>query len=50
MNSLLTSVWLLVNPDLFASRGDTLKDIMQASLPKLVRMICVMTWVKGMKL
>ncbi|KAL8706429.1 MAG: hypothetical protein Q9201_000484 [Fulgogasparrea decipioides] len=41
LNSLLTSVWPLINPDLFTSLADTLEDVMQASLPKLVRMISV---------
>ena len=41
LNSLLASVWPLVNPDLFKSLADTLEDVMQASLPKLVRMISV---------
>ena len=41
LNSLLASMWPLVNPDLFNSLADTLEDVMQASLPKLVRMISV---------
>ena len=41
LNSLLASVWPLVNPDLFGSLADTLEDSMQASLPKLVNMINV---------
>ncbi|KAG9256071.1 uncharacterized protein F5Z01DRAFT_619189 [Emericellopsis atlantica] len=41
LNSLLGSVWPMINPDLFASLGDTLEDVMQASLPKLVRMVSV---------
>ncbi|KAJ6443028.1 meiotically up-regulated protein [Purpureocillium lavendulum] len=41
LNSLLGSVWPLINPDLFASLSDTLEDVMQASLPKLVRMVSV---------
>lgn len=41
LNSLLSSVWSLINPDLFASLADKLEDVMQASLPKLVRMISV---------
>lgn len=41
LNSILSSVWSLVNPDLFASLADTLEDVMQASLPKMVRMISV---------
>ncbi|KAK7223807.1 hypothetical protein V2G26_011810 [Clonostachys chloroleuca] len=41
LNSLLGAMWPLVNPDLFASLGDTLEDVMQASLPKLVRMVSV---------
>ncbi|KAL8765392.1 MAG: hypothetical protein Q9209_007519 [Squamulea sp. 1 TL-2023] len=41
LNSLLASVWPLINPDLFTSLADTLEDVMQASLPKLVRMISI---------
>ncbi|KAF2266301.1 hypothetical protein CC78DRAFT_153539 [Lojkania enalia] len=41
LNSLVASVWPLINPDLFASVTDTLEDVMQASLPKMVRMVSV---------
>ena len=41
LNSLLSSIWSLINPDLFTSLADTLEDVMQASLPKLVRMVSV---------
>ena len=41
LNSILSSIWPLVNPDLFASLADTVEDVMQASLPKLVRMVSV---------
>ncbi|KAH9826831.1 meiotically up-regulated protein [Teratosphaeria destructans] len=41
LNSLLHAVWPLVNPDLFASLADTLEDVMQASLPRLVQMVAV---------
>lgn len=41
LNSLLTSVWPLINPDLFDALVDTLEDVMQASLPKIVRMVSV---------
>ena len=41
LNFLLASMWPLVNPDLFTSLADTLEDVMQASLPKFVRMISV---------
>ncbi|WPJ57157.1 hypothetical protein SMAC4_08500 [Sordaria macrospora] len=41
LNGLLASVWPLINPDLFASIADMLEDVMQASLPKLVRMVSV---------
>ena len=41
LNSFLASVWPLINPDLFISLGDTLEDVMQASLPKVVRMVSV---------
>ncbi|KAK0612493.1 hypothetical protein B0T17DRAFT_543812 [Bombardia bombarda] len=41
LNSLLASVWPLINPDLFSSLVDMLEDVMQASLPKVVRMVSV---------
>jgi len=41
LNSLLASVWPLINPDLFLSISDTLEDVMQASLPSMVRMVAV---------
>ena len=41
LNSVLASVWPLINPDLFTSLADTLEDVMQASLPKAIRMISV---------
>lgn len=41
LNSILASVWALINPDLFTSLADTLEDVMHASLPKLVRMVSV---------
>ncbi|KAH8903410.1 hypothetical protein BR93DRAFT_862105, partial [Coniochaeta sp. PMI_546] len=41
LNSLLASVWPLINPDLFSSLADTLEDVMQASLPRVVRMVSV---------
>ncbi|KAF2725521.1 hypothetical protein K431DRAFT_290643 [Polychaeton citri CBS 116435] len=41
LNSLLSSVWPLINPDLFTSLADTLEDVMQASLPRFVRMVSV---------
>lgn len=41
LNSLVAAVWPLINPDLFTSLADTLEDVMQASLPKLVRMVSV---------
>lgn len=41
LNSLFSNVWPIVNPDLFTSLADMLEDVMQASLPKLVRMVSV---------
>jgi len=40
-NKLLGSIWPLINPDLFASLGDMLEDVMQASLPSMVRMVSI---------
>ncbi|OCT54560.1 C2 (Calcium/lipid-binding, CaLB) [Cladophialophora carrionii] len=41
LNNLLSAVWPLINPDLFTSISDMLEDVMQASLPKVVRMVSV---------
>ncbi|KAF5019882.1 hypothetical protein F66182_8118 [Fusarium sp. NRRL 66182] len=41
LNSLIGSVWPLINPDLFTSLADTLEDVMQASIPKVIRMVSV---------
>ncbi|KAG9531204.1 hypothetical protein KCU93_g2031, partial [Aureobasidium melanogenum] len=41
LNNILTSLWPLVNPDLFISLADTLEDVMQASLPSVVRMVSI---------
>lgn len=40
-NKLLGSIWPLINPEIFASLGDTLEDVMQASLPSMVRMVSI---------
>lgn len=39
LNSVLASIWPLVNPDLFTSLADSLEDAMQSNLPKMVNMI-----------
>ncbi|KAK1830625.1 hypothetical protein QBC39DRAFT_308585 [Podospora conica] len=41
LNGMLASVWRLINPDLFAALADTLEDVMQASLPKVIRMVSI---------
>jgi hypothetical protein len=41
LNSLVSSVWPLINPDLFTSVADMLEDVMQASLPGIVQMVGV---------
>lgn len=41
LNSLLGSIWPLINPDLFAGLADMLEDVMQASLPRFIRMVSV---------
>lgn len=41
LNSLLASIWPLINPELFSSVIDMIEDIMQASLPKVVKMVSV---------
>ncbi|KAJ2999369.1 hypothetical protein NUW58_g5 [Xylaria curta] len=41
LNSLLASIWPLVNPDLFAALVDQIEDVMQASLPKTIKMVSV---------
>ena len=47
LNSTVASIWPLINPDLFASMVDTLEDVMQASLPKVVRMIAIEDFGQG---
>jgi hypothetical protein len=41
LNSVLRSLWPIINPDLFASLTDVLEDVMQASIPKIVRMVSI---------
>ncbi|KAI9171806.1 hypothetical protein HJFPF1_01297 [Paramyrothecium foliicola] len=41
LNSLLSAVWPLVNPDLFSSLADMLEDVMQASIPGFIKMVSV---------
>ncbi|KAI1774224.1 hypothetical protein F4818DRAFT_419265 [Hypoxylon cercidicola] len=41
LNSLFSAIWPLVNPDLFTSLVDQIEDIMQASLPKVIKMVSV---------
>ncbi|KAI9728490.1 MAG: hypothetical protein M1828_003892 [Chrysothrix sp. TS-e1954] len=41
LNRLIGTIWPLVNPDLFISMADMLEDVMQASLPRFVRMVSV---------
>jgi hypothetical protein len=47
LNSVIAAIWPLVNPDLFNSLVDTLEDVMQASLPKVVRMIAIEDFGQG---
>lgn len=47
LNSLLTSIWPLINPDLFSSLIDMIEDIMQASLPKVVKMVSIDDMAQG---
>lgn len=41
MNSFLKIIWRLVNPELFAGVVDTLEDVMQASVPKVIENVRV---------
>ncbi|KAI0517445.1 hypothetical protein F5B22DRAFT_602992 [Xylaria bambusicola] len=41
LNSFIGSIWPLVNPDLFTSLVDQIEDVMQASLPKAIKMVSV---------
>ncbi|KAI0470768.1 hypothetical protein GGR56DRAFT_657479 [Xylariaceae sp. FL0804] len=47
LNSLFASIWPLVNPDLFTSLVDQVEDIMQASLPKMIKMVSVDDMAQG---
>lgn len=41
MNTLVGIVWGLVNPEMFAAVGDTLEDVMQASVPGVIENVRV---------
>ena len=41
MNTLLSIVWGLVNPDMFSAVADTLEDVMQASVPGVIENVRV---------
>lgn len=41
LNSFLAAIWPLINPDLFSSLIDLIEDVMQASLPKFIKMVSV---------
>ncbi len=41
MNTFLTVMWGLINPDMFASVADTLEDVMQASVPGVIENVRV---------
>ncbi|CAI6339567.1 unnamed protein product [Periconia digitata] len=41
MNTLLSIVWGLVNPDMFQGVADTLEDVMQASVPGIIENVRV---------
>lgn len=47
LNFTVAAIWPLINPDLFNSLVDTLEDVMQASLPKIIRMIAVEDFGQG---
>lgn len=41
MNTLLSVVWGLINPDMFSAVADTLEDVMQASVPGIIENVRV---------
>jgi hypothetical protein len=41
MNTLLSIVWGLINPDMFSAVADTLEDVMQASVPGIIENVRV---------
>ncbi|KAI0125527.1 hypothetical protein BJ170DRAFT_435729 [Xylariales sp. AK1849] len=41
LNRLFAAIWPLINPDLFSSLIDMIEDVMQASLPKMIKMVSV---------
>lgn len=49
LNSMLKSIWPIVNPDLFVSVCDMLEDTMQASLPKMVHGVRVVDLGQGIE-
>lgn len=47
LNALFEGVWSVMNPDLFASVGSTLEDVMQASIPGFVHAVKVVDIAQG---
>ena len=41
MNTFLSVVWGLINPDMFTAVADTLEDVMQASVPGIIENVRV---------
>ncbi|KAK4241085.1 hypothetical protein C8A03DRAFT_41483 [Achaetomium macrosporum] len=41
LNALMGLIWGLINPDMFAAVADTLEDVMQASLPRVIEHVKV---------
>lgn len=47
MNSFLSVFWGVLNPEMFAGIGDTIEDVMQTSMPKMVENVRVAELVQG---
>ncbi|KAI5821397.1 hypothetical protein BZA77DRAFT_299441 [Pyronema omphalodes] len=47
LNSLLSSLWPIINPALFTTLSDMLEDVMQSTLPKLVKGVRVADFGQG---
>ena len=47
MNTFLSVMWGLIDPEMFASVADTLEDIMQASVPRIIENVRVGTIDQG---
>lgn len=47
LNALMDQLWAVMNPDLFSTMGQTLEDVMQASIPRFIHAVKVEDLAQG---